>query len=98
MKIKLESTSHIVTFVVNGADVQARIWQGETEDGVPVQCFITRIAPEIDKHDVRQASARRFGVSITSAAAPAPVNSPRSMTGRARADTCAKRSRCTSKP
>lgn len=49
MRINIESTSKIVTLVVGGRDVPARVWQGETESGIPVQCFITRIAPEISK-------------------------------------------------
>jgi hypothetical protein len=51
MKIRIESTSKIVTLVVGGRDVPARVWQGETDGGIPVQCFITRIAPEIPKSD-----------------------------------------------
>ena len=51
MKIRIESTSKIVTLVVGGVDVSARVWQGETDGGIPVQCFITRIAPEIPKSD-----------------------------------------------
>jgi hypothetical protein len=51
MKIRIESTSKIVTLVVGGQDVPARVWQGETDGGIPVQCFITRIAPEIPKSD-----------------------------------------------
>lgn len=49
MKITIESTDKIVTFEVGGRDVPARVWQGETESGIPVQCFITRISPEIPK-------------------------------------------------
>ena len=51
MKAKIESTTKIVTLVIGGHDVPARVWQGETESGIPVQCFITRIAPEIPKSD-----------------------------------------------
>jgi len=39
MKIMIESTSKIVE--LNG--VPARIWEGHTESGIPVHCFITRI-------------------------------------------------------
>lgn len=53
MKINIESTSKIVMLVVDGHDVPARVWQGMTEEGIPVQCFITRIAPEIPKSDPR---------------------------------------------
>lgn len=49
MKITIENTSKIVDLIVGGRAVPARIWQGETEDGIPVQAFITRIAPEIPK-------------------------------------------------
>lgn len=47
MKITIESTPKLVTLLVNGASVPARVWQGETASGIPVQAFITRIAPEI---------------------------------------------------
>jgi len=40
MMICAESTEKIVT--VNG--VQARIWEGETESGIPVILLVTRIA------------------------------------------------------
>lgn len=44
MKLLLESTDKIVTLVVNGAQVPARIWQGESDTGIPVHCYITRVA------------------------------------------------------
>lgn len=53
MKITIESTSKIVTLISDGKEVAARVWQGETESGIPVQCFITRIAPEIPRSDPR---------------------------------------------
>lgn len=53
MKITIESTSKIVQLVVNGREIDARVWQGETDSGIPVQAFITRIAPEIPKTDPR---------------------------------------------
>jgi hypothetical protein len=40
MKIQIESTTKIVQ--LNG--VPARIWEGNTESGIPVHCFVTRIA------------------------------------------------------
>lgn len=51
MKITLENTDKIVTLEVNGASVPARVWQGETESGIQVHAFITRIAPEILESD-----------------------------------------------
>lgn len=55
MKIMIESTSKIVELVVGVQRnrVQARVWQGETESGIPVQVFVTRIAPEIPRDDLR---------------------------------------------
>lgn len=44
MKVQLESTSKIVTLVVNGTDVPARLWEGQTTDGIPCHAYITRIA------------------------------------------------------
>jgi len=48
MKVTIESTTKIVE--LNG--VLARIWEGETESGIKVHAFITRIACE--KKDVNQ--------------------------------------------
>ncbi len=47
MKITLENTDQVIDIVVPGrlgCTVPARIWQGETESGIRVQCLITRIA------------------------------------------------------
>jgi hypothetical protein len=40
MRIIIESTSKTVT--LNG--VPARIWEGKTDTGIPMHCYITRIA------------------------------------------------------
>lgn len=54
MKITIESTTKIVTLALeDGTRIQARVWQGESAAGIPVQAFITRIAPEIPKSDPR---------------------------------------------
>lgn len=47
MKITIESTSKIVLLQCGDNYVHARVWQGESESGIPVQVFITRVAPEI---------------------------------------------------
>lgn len=45
MKITLEHTDRIVTLEgPSGGTVPARVWQGHTESGIPVHCFVTRIA------------------------------------------------------
>jgi hypothetical protein len=44
MKITIESTTKLVT--LNGVD--ARLWEGETDSGIKVHCFIVRIAHDID--------------------------------------------------
>jgi hypothetical protein len=59
LKITIESTSKLVTFVVDGKPVPARIWEGQTESGIPVHCFITRLAPTIDINDPRQVEFQR---------------------------------------
>ena len=45
MKITIESTTKIVE--LNG--VECRIWEGHTEKGVPIHCFIPRIAVRDDQ-------------------------------------------------
>ena len=42
MKIEIESTDKIVE--LDG--VPARIWEGKTDSGIPVHCFVTRISPQ----------------------------------------------------
>ena len=44
MKITIESTTKIVE--VNG--VLARVWEGKTDSGIDVHCFVTRIAVHKD--------------------------------------------------
>ena len=44
MKIEIESTTKIVH--LNG--VPARIWEGKTESGIPVHCYVTRISIQKD--------------------------------------------------
>lgn len=48
MKVTLESTDKLVTLMVGGVAVPARIWQGVTEQGVECHAYITRIAAHKD--------------------------------------------------
>ena len=54
MKIQIESTSKLVELETPFGSIPARVWEGKTESGTPVHCFITRIAPTIPKDDHRQ--------------------------------------------
>jgi len=45
VKITVESTELLVTLELYGIEVPARIWRGQTADGVPCMAYITRIAP-----------------------------------------------------
>jgi hypothetical protein len=72
MKVTLESTATMVTFVLdNGGEVPSRIWQGETEDGTPVFAFITRIGPAylVTDPDI-DAKTAQFDCELTRCAAP----------------------------
>lgn len=44
MKVTRESTTKIVELVTEKGTIPARIWEGETESGVKVHAYITRIA------------------------------------------------------
>jgi hypothetical protein len=70
MKITIESTSKLIKFLVQGYEVPARIWQGETDTGIPVQVYITRIAPEIPPNDSRN---EQFIWELKETAAPRPT-------------------------
>jgi hypothetical protein len=62
VKIRIQSTTKIVK--VNG--VPARIWEGETENGIPVHCYVTRIAVKKD------ADASEFEKDLQEHSAPSP--------------------------
>lgn len=44
MKVALESTQQIVTLAVGPKEVEARVWIGHTESGIPVQALIMRVS------------------------------------------------------
>jgi hypothetical protein len=71
MKITIENTSKIVTLSVGAAhhEIPARIWQGTTDTGIPVQVYVTRIAPEIPPEDARN---EEFARELQETAAPRP--------------------------
>jgi hypothetical protein len=64
IKLSLEPTDRIVE--VNG--IPCRIWQGTTDAGVPVHCYITRIAVPTNKPD----ECERFAAELKESAAPRP--------------------------
>ena len=67
MRITIESTATVVSFDVEGMSIPARIWQGETDSGIPVHVFVTRLAPEIPPDDPRQ---EQFQLELEERAAP----------------------------
>ena len=57
MRMTIESTSRVVTVVVDGAEVPARVWEGYTHGtDIPVLVLVTRIAVKLDA-DQRQFEA-----------------------------------------
>ncbi len=50
MKVTLENTTKCVT--LNG--VPARIWEGETDSGIKVHAYITRIAVDENEKNLKQ--------------------------------------------
>lgn len=62
MKITIESTTKIVQ--LDG--VPARIWEGATESGIPVHCYVTRIAVARDQ------DASQFERELQEQKAPRP--------------------------
>lgn len=43
MKITVENTDKILHLQAGGGEVPARVWEGETENGTKVICFVTRL-------------------------------------------------------
>ena len=56
MKITIESTSKIVSLKLNNSanEIPARIWEGTTESGIKVHCYVTRIAIDKDEPNAQQ--------------------------------------------
>ena len=44
MKLHIEPTTRIVEIDMGDALVPARVWEGQTDNGIPVICLITRVA------------------------------------------------------
>lgn len=75
MKITIESTSKIVELQLGAgtahrATVPARIWEGTTERGTPVHCYITRICPTIPADELPRAVEQEFTADLREQAAP----------------------------
>jgi hypothetical protein len=64
MKITIESTTKTVT--LNG--IPARIWEGTTEAGVLVICYVARISPQTHDPDILAV----FNVELRQSALPSP--------------------------
>ena len=73
MKVQLESTTKIVELVINGVTVPARLWEGETEGGVPCFALITRIAPAIKTPELTAASVAEFERDLKEQRQPSPA-------------------------
>lgn len=44
MKIEIENTTKIITLITAKGEILVRVWEGKTASGIPVHCYITRIA------------------------------------------------------
>lgn len=66
MQVSLESTNKIVELEINGARVQARIWQGHTAKGIACHAYITRITVATGD------DASEFDAELQEHAAPTP--------------------------
>lgn len=44
MKITIESTSKLVEFQTRHGMAPARVWEGHTDSGIPVHCYIMRVS------------------------------------------------------
>lgn len=67
MKVTLESTEQLVTLVDGLNGVQARVWVGKTDGGIPLQALVLRVAVE-NAH-----SQEQFERELRETPAPVPV-------------------------
>ena len=75
MKITISSTTKITELLTPRGAVQARLWEGTTENGIPVFCFVTRIAPAILEHELTPEQLAEFERDLQDCAKPTPVAS-----------------------
>lgn len=75
MKITIESTSKLVELQIGGGQalVPARVWEGTTEHGTPVFCFVTRIAPTIPEAELTGAVLEEFAKDLLEQKTPSPA-------------------------
>lgn len=66
MKITLESTTKIVELKTSTGSVPARIWEGQTESGIPVHAYVTRVAVAV------AADATQFERELKECRQPSP--------------------------
>jgi hypothetical protein len=67
MKVTLENTSKIVEINLGRAGAMpARIWEGHTDSGIPVHCYVTRIAVG------REQDQTQFEAELQHCRAPSP--------------------------
>ena len=67
MKLIIESTGKIVELDLGrGAIVPARIWEGETDSGIKVHCYVTRVAVGKDQDQAQ------FEAELRECRAPSP--------------------------
>lgn len=71
LKITITSTSKIVGLSRPGSgELPARLWEGTTEDGIPVHCYVTRICPAIPADVLPKAVAAAFERELQVCAEP----------------------------
>ena len=59
MKLNIESTTKIVELSIGNARVPARIWEGQTDTGIRVHCYVTRVAVGEDQDQAQFESELR---------------------------------------
>jgi hypothetical protein len=69
MKVTLDSTTHIVD--INNGQLQARLWEGKTDGGIPVAALVIRIGVHVDadqsqfEHELKkQLPPATFGAEV----------------------------------
>lgn len=65
MRVQLQPTTQVVT--INGT-VKGRVWYGTTDNGVPVQAVITRVACDVEHQEENE----RLAASLEECSEPCP--------------------------
>lgn len=51
MKLQLISTPNLTDFSIGSIKTRVRVWEGQTDDGIPVKAYVVAVSPQTHDAD-----------------------------------------------